>query len=253
MEPYLYLIAISGGFFAGVLNTLAGNGSAITLSILTLIFNLPEDIANGTNRLGVLFQGITSTWSFYANDKLQLNRAYPIIIPCLLGALAGAWAAITISNEQFKVIFKFLMVLMFFIILIKPKRWLRKTDFENPPSLWITIPAFLLLGFYGGFIQMGMGIFFLAIMVLLAKYSISDANGIKAFVILVYTSIVICIFAWHGLIDWKIGGLIASGQAIGGLVGGKFATQHPKADIWAHRLLVLVVIVVLIQLFIVGN
>ena len=48
---------------------------------------------------------------------------------------------------------------------------------------FFTIPAFLALGFYGGFIQMGMGIFFLAAMVLGARYSIIDGNAVKIVVV----------------------------------------------------------------------
>ena len=46
----------------------------------------------------------------------------------------------------------------------------------------IVVPAFLLLGFYGGFIQMGMGVIFLAVMVLGAKWSLIDSNVIKSLI-----------------------------------------------------------------------
>ncbi len=41
IEWYHYAIAIAGGVVAGAINTLAGNGSAITLSILTEVMGLP--------------------------------------------------------------------------------------------------------------------------------------------------------------------------------------------------------------------
>jgi uncharacterized membrane protein YfcA len=63
MEWYIYPIAVLGGFVAGIINTLAGNGSAITLSILTEVIGLPGNLANGTNRVGVLMQGIAGTLS----------------------------------------------------------------------------------------------------------------------------------------------------------------------------------------------
>ena len=158
-EIFLYSVAIFGGFLAGIINTLAGNGSAITLSILTEMLGLPGNMANGTNRVGILAQGISSTYAFHKNKKLDISRGKDIIILTFIGAIIGVIAAISVSNEQFKFVFKFLMVLMFFVILIKPSRWFKETDLTyNLPKI-ISIPVFLILGFYGGFIQMGMGVF----------------------------------------------------------------------------------------------
>ena len=50
LEYYHYIIAIVGSALAGAINTLAGNGSAITLTILTELLGLPGNMANGTNK-----------------------------------------------------------------------------------------------------------------------------------------------------------------------------------------------------------
>ena len=50
------LLAITG-FVAGGINTVAGGGSNLTLPAL-MMFGLPADIANGTNRVAILMQSI---------------------------------------------------------------------------------------------------------------------------------------------------------------------------------------------------
>ncbi len=249
MEWWQYLIAIIGGALAGVVNTLAGSGSAITLTILTEVLGLPGNVANGTNRVGILTQSWAGSIAFYQNGKLDVTKSWAYITPTIIGAVAGVFAAVYVSNEQFKIVFKVLMVLMLFVILIKPKRWLRESDFNKKPNLVIAIPIFLALGFYGGFIQMGMGIFFLASMVLIARYSIIDSNAVKSFVVAIYTILVIAIFQYKGLIDWKIGGILAIGQTAGGWYSAQFASKFPSADIWAYRLLVVIVIYAILKLF----
>lgn len=249
LQLYHYVIAIAGGLFAGILNTLAGSGSAITLTILTELLQLPGNLANGTNRVGILAQCGMSTWTFYKNGKLKLNRGSAFIIPTVIGAVVGVIVATMVSSEQFKSVFRFLMVFMLIVILVKPSRWLQQTDESKKVNLWITIPVFLALGFYGGFIQMGMGIFFLAAMVLGARFSLIDANIIKVFVAGVYTILVVAIFQWNGLIDWRIGMILAVGQTIGGWLGATFASKYPKADFWAYILLVVVVILAIIKMF----
>ncbi|MEM1319096.1 MAG: sulfite exporter TauE/SafE family protein [Bacteroidota bacterium] len=249
LEFYQYAIAIIGGAFAGALNTLAGNGSAITLTILTEVLQLPPNMANGTNRVGIFTQSSAGAYAFYRHGKLDIKRSRSYFVYTIIGAIVGVIVATRVSNEQFKSVFSILMVAMLFVILVKPKRWLIQTDPNRKVHPLIIIPAFLALGFYGGFIQMGMGIFFLAVMVLLARFSIIEANAVKSFIIAIYTFIVILIFQSKGLINWQLGLLMAVGQTTGGWLTASYASRYPKADVWAYRLLVVVVIFAIVRLF----
>lgn len=249
MEWYHYVIAIVGSALAGAINTLAGNGSAITLSILTEILGLPGNLANGTNRIGIFTQSAAGAYVFYRNGRLQLQDSWKNIAITTFGAVIGIWVATRVSNEQFKDVFRFLMVAMLAFILVKPDRWLRETDATHHLSAWLSVPIFLALGFYGGFIQMGMGIFFLGAMVLGARFSLTDSNAVKIVVVGIYTFIAIVIFAWKGQIEWASGTLMAVGQTIGGYFTAQFASKSAKANLWAHRVLVVVITVAVIKMF----
>ena len=180
MEWYIYVIAIFGGLIAGVVNTLSGFGSAITLTILTELMGIPGNIANGSNRVGVVAQGISGSYGFYKNGRLQPSKHKLLLICCFIGALFGVWVALNVSNEQFRAVFKYLMIAVFLVLLIKPKRWLNPPDSNAKLNPWIAIPLFLALGFYGGFIQMGMGVFFLATMVLVAMARFMTGGRVDA-------------------------------------------------------------------------
>jgi uncharacterized membrane protein YfcA len=249
MEFSQYLIAIAGGFIAGAINTLAGNGSAITLTILTEILQLPPNIANGTNRIGVFFQTSLGAFEFYRHGKLQLRRSGLYILITIIGSVGGVATAIMVTHAQFKAVFSYLLVFMLITILVKPGRWLKPSEQSFRLPLWASIPLFLALGFYGGFIQMGMGIFFLAAMVLLARYSIIEGNAVKLFVVGAYTFIVILIFQWRGLIDWQAGLIMAIGQSAGGWLTANLAARLPGASVWAYRLLVVIVVLAILLAF----
>ncbi|MBK7869422.1 MAG: sulfite exporter TauE/SafE family protein [Saprospiraceae bacterium] len=249
MSIWDYIITIIGSFLAGSINTLAGNGSTITLTILTEVLGLPGNLANGTNRVGIFTQSAASTWVFSRSGKLDWKRSWAFIVFSSIGAIAGALVAVWISSDQFETVFRYLMIFMLFVLLFKPERWLRATDTEHPLGLWAIIPLCLALGFYGGFIQMGMGIFFLAAMVLAARYSLIESNAVKAAMVGIYTFLAILIFEWQGLIDWKIGFIMAIGQTIGGYVTALYAAHSPKANVWAHRILVTVVILSIVKMF----
>lgn len=96
---------------------------------------------------------------------------------------------------------------------------------------------------------MGMGIFFLAVMVLAARYSLTESNAVKAAMVGIYTLLAIIIFQWQGLIDWRIGLLMAIGQTAGGYLTALYAARSPEANKWAHRVLVAVVILSILKMF----
>lgn len=249
LSNFEIVIAIFGGFAAGVINTLAGNGSVITLSILTELLGMPGNLANGTNRVGILMQGVAANYSFIRNKKIPFDKSKVMIIWMTLGAIVGVYAAVSISNDHFKFIFKYLLVALFFVVLVKPERWIKKTSAIRSISPFVAIPLYLGLGFYGGFIQMGMGVAFLAITVVLIGYSIIEANAIKNFVVTVYHIVVVAIFHFQGLIDWHVGSIIAIGQMTGGFAAAHFAAKNKNAELWAYRLLIVVMICAILSAF----
>jgi len=249
MDTYLYFLSIAGGFVAGIMNALAGFGSAVTLGIMIEFIGLPANIANGTNRINMFSQTSLSTLAYFRKGKLKLNKCWPIIIATFLGALIGVYLAIIISNEAFKATYKYLLLVMFLIILINPKRWIRETDEDFKLNPWIALPLFLVLGILGGFIQMGFGLFALFILVLLSRYNLIEANAIKVAIIAIYTLVILIIFHIKGLVNWEIGLLFAVGQGAGGFLAAHLASVYKKADVWVYRLLIIIVFLILIRTF----
>lgn len=246
---FQFALILVGGFLAGVMNTLAGYGSLISLSLLMDVIGLPPIIANATNRVNVLAQCSASSFGYYKNGKVDLKSNGWIIITMIIGAILGVITVLQVSNEQFKNIFKYLIIFMFFMILLKPKRWMREISEESSFPLPLRAIAFLALGFYGGFIQMGMGIFFLVVMVFLEGRTLIKSNGIKVTIVAIYTAIVLAIFQYKGLVNWEAGLLVAIGQTLGGYLTAKYASQSANANKWAYYALMIIVLVVIVYQF----
>lgn len=244
-----YILIITGSFIAGGINTFAGNGSVITLSLLTDILGLPANVANATNRVNIIFQSLGTGAGFHKNKMIDFSRSRLMIIFTIIGSVAGVYVALIISNENFLKAFRYLMVVMLFIVLIHPERWLRDTDLTKKTPLWVSVPVYLAVGFYGGFIQMGAGIFFLAALVLVSRYSMMEANALKTIVIAIYTLVVLSIFASQGLINWKIGLLMSVGQTAGGYISAAYLARKPGINVWAYRLLILIIILSILSQF----
>ncbi len=252
MNPwYIYVLAIIAGIVAGVINTLAGSGSVVTLPMLVLL-GLPANVANATNRVGVLIQNIVGITTFQRSGKMNLKGGLWLVAPALPGAIVGAWAAASLDKDQMNLALGVVMVIMLFVVLFNPQKWLRTQSEvkEGRPSI-LVLGVFFLIGIYGGFIQAGVGVFLLAAMVLGLGYSLVHANAIKLMIVLAITAVALGVFILspEHLIDWPLGLLMAVGQSIGAWAAAKFMITSKNAAVWVRRLLIVVIIYSIFKFF----
>lgn len=247
---YLYPLAIFAGILAGIINTLAGSGSLVTLAMMD-VMGIPANVANATNRIGVLIQNAVGIATFRQSGNLGFgNQSTWLIIPSVIGSAIGAWLATFLDAQSMRQAIGIVMIIMLIVILIRPNRWLRtESDVsEERPKLWMQ-GLFLLIGIYGGFIQAGVGVFLLSALVLGVGYNLNEANMIKLLIVLCVTVGALLIFWSQGLLWWGIGALMAVGQSIGAWAAAHFATRYSNANIWVRRLLIIVVVMGIIRAF----
>ena len=249
MEGLDIAIAIAGGFVAGFMNTLAGFGSVITLGIMMEVLGMPANMANGTNRVNILTSASMGSIVFHKSGFLDISKSRTAILTIFIGAIAGVFLAINVSNEFFKQVFNYILILILIILLTNPKRFISAREDAENYSLFILIPVYFLLGIYAGFIQMGMGVVFLIVMVMMANYQLMHANALKVFIVFLYTTVVLLIFHLNGFVDWKIGLTLAIGQTTGAFVAARQGSKWKNANLWAYRFLLFIVIIVIIRNF----
>lgn len=212
------------GFAAGFINTLAGSGSLITLPMLILL-GLPANIANGTNRVGVLVQNVVAIATFRRRGALDVSGAWLLVVPAVVGSLLGARLAVDLDEALLRRIIGVLMVVLLAVMLIRPERWLADAR-PRQPRPWLEVPLFFVIGVYGGFIQVGVGIFLIAALVLGAGFSLVGANAMKNVLVLVFTAAALIVFVVNGQVQWTLGLLLAAGQGVGAWVAARLAVQR---------------------------
>ncbi len=246
-ETLLFLL---GGIATGIINTLAGSGSLITLPIFVFLCGLPAPVANGTNRIGVVIQGIVAVQGVKKLDAESFAGSAWLVAPAVLGALVGSRIAVELNERWMNYTLGGLMVFMFFVLLFKPERWVRETLAErhrirHPLSLFV----FFLIGIYGGFIQAGVGIFLLAAMVWIGNYSLRVANNLKLLIVLIFSVPALAVFFWHHQVHLGYGIAMAVAQGFGAWLGVRFLAQVPNANIWIYRILLAVVLASAVKFF----
>lgn len=225
MEWYIILAVIGVGILAGFINTLAGSGSLLTLPLL-MFLGLPANIANGTNRIGVFFQGLVASGSFKKQKVLDLKATKWMIIPSIVGSIIGSVWAVNITNEIMEYFIGGLLIVMFFVILYNPEAWIKgQAGKVHEKTSVIQIIVFFFIGLYGGFIQAGVGFFLLAGLVLGAGYDLVKANAIKVFITMAFTLFALIVFMINKQVDYLLGFILAIGSMIGAWIGAHVAVS----------------------------
>ncbi len=113
-----FLIVV--GILAGAINTLAGGGSLLTLPIL-IFMGLPPNVANATNRIGIVFQAFVGTAGYRSKGVSNFPFNLYLGVAALAGSLIGAQIAVDISGAIFNKVLAVIMLIVVAIIVFKPK------------------------------------------------------------------------------------------------------------------------------------
>jgi len=219
------ILLILVGCIAGVINTIAGGGSLLTLPFL-IFLGIPSNVANGTNRVAILIQNIFSTAGFQSKGV----SAYPFSIHMGLSALAGSFIgakiAVDIQGDTFNKILAIVMILVVLVMIFKPKNTEKYTaERTKGKYFWATVVAFFFIGIYGGFIQAGTGIFILLALSSISNFSLVKSNSVKVVVAFIYTIGAVLVFAYNSKIDWQIGLTMAIGNSLGAWFASRWSVQ----------------------------
>jgi len=225
LDLYQAITLITIGLMAGVINTLAGGGSNLSLPAL-MMYGLPADIANATNRVSVLMQSFVATRGFYQHDKIDSTSVKDSFLPLLIGGLIGAITASYLNVELLKPVLLGTMIVVSLWVVFKSdtdtgKQGSRKSCYDSKFAFFTTLAA----GFYGGFIQAGVGFVLIATFVGVLNYDLLRANAMKMVATAIFTSIALLVFVLRDQVAWLPGIILAAGSMIGAQVAVKFAVE----------------------------
>lgn len=233
----LYGMLVAAGFVAGIVNTIAGGGSFLTLPAL-MLFGLDPQLANGTNRVAVLCSSGSAVATFHRHGQLDRRLAVRLSIPTLFGVPWGALLAIYLPPTAFEAFFGMVFLLMAVLLMLNPRRIIENTT-PTPAKMYLLWPLFFGIGVYVGFIQAGMGILLLLAMSLLNTGDLVASNGIKNLIGFLVTLLATLVFVVYGQVDWLPGLTMAGGNLAGGFVGAKLAIKKGNRLIFSFLIVVM--------------
>jgi uncharacterized membrane protein YfcA len=223
MDYSKILLLFGVGTMAGFMNVMAGGGSSLTLPVL-IFLGLDGAMANGTNRVALVLQNFFAVLSFRKREFHQYQRSFHLAIMTLPGAIIGAMAANKISDVWFQRILS-LVLIGIVVSMFFPSQKIGPATSAEGKKTWQIYPVMVGIGFYGGFIQVGVGFMFMAALYHILKMDLVYVNMHKVFIVLVYMIPTLYIFLYHGKVDWLIGLCLAVGNSFGAWWGAHFVVK----------------------------
>lgn len=245
MPEYLdFLILFGVGAIAGVINVMAGGGSSLTLPAL-IFLGLDSATANGTNRVGILIQSLFATLSFRKEKITGINLGLRLAALTIPGAILGALIAVRISDKWFEIILGIVMIGVIISMLVPQSKNLVTS--EEGQKTWLVYPAMFAIGFYGGFIQVGVGLLIMAALYHLMRMNLVFVNMHKVFITLIFTIPALLVFMWTDNIDWILGLALAVGNGVGGWWAARISVRGGEKII--RYVMIVAIFVIALKLF----
>lgn len=222
-DPLSFIILTVVGAIAGFLNVLAGGGSALTIPLM-IFLGYDATVANGSNRIAIQVETISAVAAFKKQQYADFGLSLKLSLMTLPGGILGAFYAVKIDDELFTKILGVVMVLII-ITLMFPKSELVEHAKQHKWKKWLAWPVMFAVGFYGGFIQAGVGFVIMSVLLHLYGMSLVKINMHKVFIIMIFTIPAVIVFIVTDNIDWFAAIALSIGMMLGTLIAVKMSLK----------------------------
>jgi len=257
MELWHYLLLAVLGVVAGTLNVLAGGGSLLTLPAMVFL-GLDGAVANGTNRVAILAQNVTAVGGFRSLGFSDMKLSFSLALAALPGGICGAILGTMVRGELFNQVLGAVLIGVLLLMTVQrlreakngsPDKGATKEAETTGPSrrqLILGHLAMVAVGFYGGFIQAGVGFLLMAALHRVLGLDLVRVNMHKVFIVGFFTFAALIIFAARGQVLWIPGLALAVGNSIGGWIGSQLTVL--KGENWIRNALYVALFLMAIKL-----
>ena len=218
-------VALASGSLIGLVLGLIGGGGSI-LAVPLLVYAVGESsahVAIGTAAVAVAVNAATTLGLQAWRTSIRWPCALVFSAAGVGGALAGAAVGKSIGGQQLLALFGLVMVVVG-VIMLRPKpasgsQSARLTR-ENARRL---LPRLIVLGvgvgLMSGFFGIGGGFLIVPGLILATDMEIQDAASASLVAVTAFGVASASSYAWSGLVDWPVAGLLSAGGAVGAIAG----------------------------------
>lgn len=234
------------GFFAGLIDSMAGGGGLIAVPVLLYTGIAPATVL-GTNRLQSCVGELNAIIHFIKKQQLSLKKLISGIFYTAIGSTLGT---LLVQIIHPLILQKLIPILLIFVLIytVTSSGFRKKSIRPKLPEKLFLCYFGLLIGFYNGFFGPGTGSFWLAGFMFFLAYPIVQATTHAKPLNLTGNVVSLVWFALGGHIQYLYAFLMALGQVAGSSIGARLVIY--KGHILIRPLFVIVVTIMSVDLLI---
>lgn len=232
--PISFLIILIILFFVtSIVGVVTGSNSLITVPVM-FQFGIDEKVAVATNMFGLTFMSIGGTIPFVRQGRIDYRKVSPLIVLTIVSSALGAVLVGLITNQSLKLIVSIGMIAVVIFTLVKRDTATVADNSVSRGAFLITYILTFLLGVYGGLYSGGYVTMLTAAYVAFFGMSFAEAVGSTKLINVFSSLVATIIFMWQGLVDYKLGIILAVTMFAGAYIGAHYAAK--MNEVWLKRI-----------------
>ncbi len=244
MTAFVIILLVVLFFITTAIGVVTGSNSLITVPIM-FQFGIEPKTAIATNMFGLTFMSLGASIPFLKDKAINTKRLSPLILLTLIGSAIGALFVGFVKSETIPIIVSLSMIAIVVFTLFNRDVGVGETRDVTKHSYILTCVLTFVLGIYGGLYSGGyttlLTVVFIAFFGMTYTESIASTKFVNFFSCVIATMI----FAWQGLIDYKLGIILAVTMFIAAYVGAKVVVK--LNDIWLKRIFLATIILLALK------
>jgi len=222
----LDLLAVAAaGAAAGAVNSIAGGGALITFPTQVAL-GVPPLAANVTNTVGIVPASVGGALGYSDLLREQGQRFTRLLVPILVGAVAGTVLLLLTSNAAFEAIVPLLIAASCLLLLLQPRLTPRISHAGNEHSPYLTAGVFF-CGAYAAYFGSAVSILLFAILTLFVADTLQHLNAMKILLAGCANLLAALAYAFLAPVEWRYALTIMLSSFVGGRVGAHYARRIP--------------------------
>lgn len=233
-------------FFAtSVIGVVTGSNSLITVPVM-FQFGVDPKVAVATNMFGLTFMNVGATIPFLRSGVIDRKKVTPLVVITLVASGLGALLVTLITPVNMKLIVSIAMIAVTIFTLVKRGGGGTGESVEVSTKMKaLTFVLTFALGVYGGLYSGGYVTMLTAVFVAFFGMTFSESVASTKLINIFSSGIATLFFMWQGLVDYKLGFILAVTMFIGAYIGAHTVTK--LSDVWLKRIFIGAVLLLAIK------
>ncbi len=215
------------------IGVVTGSNSLITVPVM-FQFGIDEKVAIATNMFGLTFMAIGASIPFVRAGKVDFRQVTPLIGLTLIGSAIGALLVGLLTGAGLQFIVWFAMIAVGAFTLFQRDRGLAKSENISRAATVMTLVLTFALAIYGGLYSGGYITLLTAVYVAFFGMTFTESVAATKVINVFSSGIATLIFMWQGLVDYKLGLILALTMFVGAYIGAHYVTK--MNDVWLRRI-----------------